>query len=183
MQNNFTRRNLLISGLGISVATALSGPNNLFASEEKTISPEEKKLLKEQLQRELERKVYSVSNELFKKVNRVKTPGKYVGHEKGHIPVILAPRHVKHLEPFTVKVLVGPKTIHDMVPFHYIDWISLSVDKVQINNIILTPLFNRPIITVELTLEETSILTAQEHCNLHGVWESEPFMVNIGEGR
>lgn len=58
-----------------------------------------------------------------------------------------------------------------MVPFNYIDWISLSVDKLQINNMILTPLLNRPIITVELTLEKTSILTAQEQCNLHGVRE------------
>ena len=184
MQNNLTRRDLLISGLGVSVA-AVTGANmkNVLASttssDEKKLSPEEKKNLKEQLQRELERKVYAVNDELFRKINHVKTPGKYEGHEKGHTPVIKAPKRVKYLEPFKVTIEVGPISLHDMIPFHYVDWISLYVGKVQINNIVLTPLFNRPIVTLDLTLEQTSILRAQEHCNLHGIWESEPFIIEV----
>lgn len=184
MQDKLTRRNLLISGIGISAAAVAGlGAKEIFASstssEEKKLSPEEKKRLKEELQRELERKVYSVSDELFRKVNHVNTPGKYEGHEKSHTPVIKVAKSVKRLEPFTVRIEVGPESLHDMIPFHYIDWISLYVGSVQISNIVLTPLFNRPIVTVELTLEQSSILRAQEHCNLHGIWESEPFLVEV----
>jgi len=130
MQNNLTRRDLLISGLGVSAAAVTGvGMKDVLASssssDEKKLSPEDKKKLKEQLQRELERKVYAVSDELFRNVNHVKTPGKYVGHEKGHVPVIKAPKRVKYLEPFTVRIEVGPESLHDMIPFHYIDWISL----------------------------------------------------------
>ena len=184
MKNNLTRRDLLISGLGISAAVvAGAGMKETLASsvysDEEKLAPEEKKKLKEQLQRELERKVYAVSDELFRNVNHVKTPGKYEGHEKGHVPVIKAPKRVKYLEPFTVRIEVGPESLHDMIPFHYIDWISLYVGNVQINNFVVTPLFNRPIVSVELTLEKTSILRAQEHCNLHGIWESEPFIIEV----
>lgn len=183
MEDRLTRRNILISGLG-TLGAVIAGRGNLFASpqataEEKRLSPEEKQRLKEELQRELERKVYAVSDELFRKINHVKTPGKYEGHEKSHTPVIIAPRRVKHLEPFAVRIEVGPETIHDMIPFHYIDWISLYVGDVQINNIVVTPLFNRPIVTLDLMLEQTSILRAQEHCNLHGIWESEPFAIEV----
>lgn len=185
MQNKMTRREVLVSGIGLSTVAVLgTGINNAFASSDSTennkkLTPDEKKKLKEQLQRELERKVYAVEDELFREINYVKTPGKYEGHEKGHLPVIEAPKRVKYLEPFTVKIKVGPVSIHDMIPFHYIDWISLYVDKIQTNNVTITPLFNLPIITLELTLDRSSILRAQEHCNLHGIWESEPFAIEV----
>ncbi|MGR3319978.1 MAG: desulfoferrodoxin family protein [Candidatus Anammoxibacter sp.] len=182
MQNKLTRRDILASGLGFSAA-AVVGTGSLLASpsksDDKKLTKEEKRDLKEQLQRELERKVYAVSDELFRKVNHVKSPGKYEGHERGHIPVIIAPKRVKYLEPFSLRIEVGPVSLHDMIPFHYIDWISLYIGKVQINNIVITPLFNRPIVTLEITLEQTSVLRAQEHCNLHGVWESEPFTIEV----
>lgn len=99
MRDKLTRRDMLISGLGTSAslmalsASAQVGISGLsFASipspKGEKLSPEEKKILKEQLQRELERKVYAVSDELFRKVNHVKTPGSYEGHEESHIPVI-----------------------------------------------------------------------------------------------
>ncbi|MGR3176826.1 MAG: desulfoferrodoxin family protein [Candidatus Anammoxibacter sp.] len=187
MQNKLTRRDMLVSGLGFSAVavagTALAGTGSLLASpssfEDKKLSQEEKKKLKEQLQRELERKVYAVSDELFREVNHVKSPGKYEGHEKGHVPVIIAPKRVKYLEPFSLRIEIGPVSLHDMIPFHYIDWISLYVGNVQINNVVMTPLFNRPIVTLEITLEQTSVLRAQEHCNLHGIWESEPFTIEV----
>ncbi len=186
MEKKITRRDVLMTGLGVSTA-AVIGQTKLFASEpntdEKKLSKAEKNELKEQLQRELERKVYAVNDELFRKINRVKNPGQYEGHEKGHLPVIIAPKRVKYLEPFTVTIKVGPKSIHDMVPFHYIDWISLYVDEVQINTVVIAPLFNRPIVSLELTLEKSAVLKAQEHCNLHGIWESEAFKIEVINNR
>ena len=122
MANKLTRRDILVSGLGFSAAAVtgavVTGTGSLFASpsgsEEMKLSKEEKKNLKEQLQRELERKVYGVSDNLFRKVNHVKSPGEYVGHEKGHVPVIIAPKRVKHLEPFPLRIEVGPVS-HSMI--------------------------------------------------------------------
>ncbi len=66
-----------------------------------------------------------------------------------------------------------------MQVFHHIDWIGLRMDGVQINSTTVTPLFNRPIVTFELTLTKSATLTAQEHCNLHGTWESEPLRIEV----
>lgn len=172
------RRSFLGRALGALGAAALA-PRALAAGPA-ALSAEEKKKLKEELQRELERKVYAVDETLFRKVNRAKDPSKLEGHERSHVPRITAPRKVRALEAFTVKVEIGVDELHEMQVFHYVDWISLRVEGVQVSTATLTPLFNRAIVSFELTLERTATLSAQEHCALHGVWESEPFRIEVG---
>ena len=145
----------------------------------KQLDPEEKRKLKEELQRELERRVYSVDEALFKKINRAADPANLVGHERSHVPKIIAPSKVRRLERFPVKIEVGPEELHEMTAFHYIDWISLDIDSVQAGFASLAPIFCTPVLVFELTLEQSATLTAQEHCNLHGTWQSEPVIVEV----
>jgi len=179
MQRENVRRNFL-KGAFATVIMGSLGIQKAFAAPPYTgISPEEKKRLKEELQRELERKVYAVDEELYRKINKAGNPLKLEGHERSHVPKIIAPAKVRSLEAFTIKIEIGAEGIHEMQPFHYIDWIALRVDGVQVSYATITPLFNRPIITFEMTLEKSANLVAQEHCNLHGTWESEVFSIEV----
>ncbi len=166
--------------LAAAAATALAGASGAQATEPSTpLPPAEKQRLKEELQRELERRVYSVDEALFRKVNRAQSPGQLVGHERSHVPKVVAPARVRRLEPFGVRVEVGVDELHEMQAFHYVDWIRLDVEGVQVNGVSLTPVVNRPVVTFELVLEQAATLRALEHCNLHGTWESEPWRVEV----
>jgi len=162
--------------LGTRAAFALPAATQAAAG---ALTPEEKRRLKDELQRELERKVYAVDEQLFRAVNRAHEPGKYRGHEVSHVPKIEAPRQVRRLEAFAVKVTVGVEELHEMQVFHYVDWIALRLGGVQIGSASLTPLFCQAMVTFELVLERSATLIAQEHCNLHGTWESEPRQVEV----
>lgn len=174
-------KNMALAG-GMGLLTAGRGWAEVVPSQQEkhpALSPEEKKKLKEELQRELERRVYSVDEELFRKVNRPAHPGQYSGHERSHVPKIIAPKQVQRLQAFPVKVVVGVEDLHEMQVFHYIDWISLSIGAVQVGFASIAPIFCQASVMFELTLERNAILRAQEHCNLHGVWESEPFEIEV----
>lgn len=164
----YSRRRFL-SRIASLTGIALVAPLTTISA----ITPEEKKKLKEELQQELERKVYGVNPNLFKEINRAKNPKKLEGHEKSHVPKIVAPETVKKLEPFPVRIEIGEEEIHEMNPFHYVDWISLYADDLLINQALLTPFYNQPIVEFTCVLERSVILKAREHCNLHGIWESQ----------
>ena len=186
MATGRTRRAFLEDSAALACLVGTFGsmawPIATYSSEEATkqLDAQEKQKLKEELQRELERRVYSVDEALFKKVNRAADPGNLVGHERSHVPKIIAPSKVRRLERFPVKVEVGPEEIHEMSAFHYVDWISIHVEKVQVAFTSLAPIFCTPVVTFELVLEQSATLTSQEHCNLHGTWQSESVVVEVG---
>jgi hypothetical protein len=92
-RRGFLKHLALASGLGLLTATRGWGQDASGPQEERAqLSPEEKEKLKAELQRELERRVYSVDEELFRKVNRAARPGQYDGHERSHVPKIVAPK-------------------------------------------------------------------------------------------
>lgn len=163
--------------LGRGDALALPGAATPDAG--RGLTPEEKRRLKEELQRELERKVYAVDEGLLRAVNRAREPGQYRGHEVSHVPNIEAPRQVRRLEAFAVKVTVGVEELHEMHLFHYVDWIALRLGGVQLGWVSLTPIFCQAVVTFELVLERPATLIAQGHCNLHGTWEGEPWQVEV----
>ncbi len=175
MHQETERRRFLNRALGIG-ALALFGAR---AAQAASLTPDQKKKLKNELQRELERKVYAVDEALFRKVNRARNPKRLEGHERSHVPKIIAPKTVRQLEAFDVRIDVGVDEIHEMQVFHYVDWIGLHVGDLLISSTTVTPLFNRPIVTFQMTLENSATLTAREHCNLHGTWESQPVTVEV----
>lgn len=178
-RRRFLKQLTLAGGFGLLASRGWAQSTPRPQVGQPALSPEEKAKLKAELQRELERRVYSVDEELFRKVNRAARPGQYEGHERSHVPKIVAPKQVRPLEVFPVRVVVGVEELHEMQAFHYIDWLSLSVGAVQVGFASVAPIFCQPVVGFEVTLEKDATLRAQEHCNLHGTWESEPFEIKV----
>ncbi len=119
-----------------------------------------------------------VDMSLFEGINRVKNPAAKTSLEKGHAPVITAPASVKGGEPFTVDVMVG-ESLHPMGPVHWIEYIELRVGNEPAGRVEFQSrgyLKPKAVFTVviprEATVDGKVTLVAQQHCNLHGLWES-----------
>ncbi len=95
---------------------------------------------------------------------------------KKHVPIIEAPNKVKANEPFTVKVKVGgiDGIEHPNTLTHWINWVALYAGERLISRVeFAAELTDRYVVTLNVTLNETTTLRAQEFCNLHGVWEGK----------
>ena len=104
------------------------------------------------------------------------------GMAKKHVPIIEAPAKVKAGEAFVVKVKVGgiDGVEHPNTLSHWINWIALYAGERLISRVELgAELTNGYVITLHVTLKETSNLRAQEFCNLHGVWEGKTKQVTV----
>jgi superoxide reductase len=119
-----------------------------------------------------------VDKSLFEGVNRVKNPTAKSPLEKGHAPVITAPSSVKAGEPFTVEVSVG-ESLHPMSQTHWIEYIELRIGNEPAGRIDFQARgFLKPkaaftvVIPREAVADGILTLVAQQHCNLHGLWES-----------
>lgn len=119
-----------------------------------------------------------VDKSLFEGINHVKNPAAKSPLEKGHAPVITLPGSVKAGEPFTVEVSVG-ETLHPMGPVHWIEYIELRIGNEPAGRVDFQArgyLKPKAVFTVVIPKEAASdgklTLVAQQHCNLHGLWES-----------
>jgi superoxide reductase len=119
-----------------------------------------------------------VDKSLFEGVNHAKNPAAKTPLEKSHAPFITVPGTVKAGEPFSVEVSVG-ETLHTMGPAHWIEFIELRIGNEPAGRIDLQPRgFLKPkavftvVIPKEAAPEGKLTLVAQQHCNLHGFWES-----------
>ena len=93
---------------------------------------------------------------------------------KKHVPIIEAPEKVKAKEPFTVKVKVGgiDGVEHPNTLGHWINWVELYAGERLISKVEFEPeMCDGYVVTLNITLNETTTLRAREFCNLHGVWE------------
>jgi len=119
-----------------------------------------------------------VDKSLFEGVNHAKNPAAKTPLEKSHAPVITHPGSVKAGEQFTVEVSVG-ETLHPMSPAHWIEYIELRIGNEPAGRVdfqargFLKP---RAVFTVVIPKDAAPdgklTLVAQQHCNLHGLWES-----------
>lgn len=104
------------------------------------------------------------------------------GMAKKHVPVIEAPNKVKVNEPFRVSVKVGgiEGVEHPNTLSHWINWVALYAEERLISRIEFgAELTNQYIVSLNVTLTETTILRAKEFCNLHGVWEGKEKKVMV----
>ena len=98
------------------------------------------------------------------------------GMAKKHVPIIEAPSKVKANEPFVVKVKVGgiDGVEHPNMLGHWINWVTLYAGERLISRVEFgAELSNRYVVTLNVTLNESTTLRVQEFCNLHGVWEGK----------
>ena len=90
-------------------------------------------------------------------------PEKLTAFEKMHIPAVW-------LLGSQIKVTVGEKP-HLMMPNHFIEWIELYKSGELIKHVDLKP-NDKPEAIFEVSFESLNELLAREHCNFHGIWQS-----------
>ena len=89
-----------------------------------------------------------------------------------HTPVITAPSTVKAGEPFDVTITIGAKN-HPSETGHFIRYISLYADDVELGRISLTPTLTRPVVTFRVALEHSATLRALSAPNHSAAWVGE----------
>lgn len=121
--------------------------------------------------------------DLFCGLNKPKmaSPDEMSDLEKKHTPVIDAPNSVKKGEPFEVTVEVGRYLAHPNENGHFIEWIELYSGDTFLTRVDLVPRLTQPKVRVIVALDHGHPLVAKQRCNLHGVWESPPFAVEVNE--
>ena len=109
-------------------------------------------------------------------LNKPKDWANLPGMAKKHVPIIEAPSKVKANETFIVKVKVGgiDGVEHPNTLSHWVNWVALYAGERLISRVEFgAELSDRYVVTLNVTLNETATLRAQEFCNLHGVWEGK----------
>ena len=98
------------------------------------------------------------------------------GMAKKHVPIIEAPDIVKVNESFTIRIKIGgiDGVEHPNTLSHWINWVTLYAGERLISRVEFgSELSDKYVITIKVTLDESTTLRAQEFCNLHGVWEGK----------
>ena len=99
--------------------------------------------------------------------------------EKKHTPVIEAPAKVKKGESFEVSVEVGKWLAHPNENAHFIQWIELFSGETFLARVDLEPRLSSPRVKFVVSLDHGHDLIARERCNLHGMWASQPFPIEV----
>ena len=105
-----------------------------------------------------------------------------IGMAKKHVPIIEAPDTVKANEPFAVKIKVGgiDGVEHPNTLSHWINWVALYAGERLISRVEFgAELSDGYVITINVTLNESATLRAQEFCNLHGVWDGKTKKITV----
>ena len=101
---------------------------------------------------------------------------------KKHTPIIEAPTKVKTDAPFAVKIKVGgiEGVEHPNTLSHWINSVALYAGKRLITKIDFgAELTDGFVVSVNVTLKQTTNLHAQASCNLHGIWEGKAVKVTV----
>ena len=89
-----------------------------------------------------------------------------------HSPKIVAPDAVKRGEWFTVTVSVGAGSQHPSLQEHFVRYIALYKDSVEIARTYLHPVYSAPIVTFTIALDEGGSLRAVEEPTHSAAWET-----------
>lgn len=89
-----------------------------------------------------------------------------------HTPKITAPDSVKRGEWFTVTVSVGAGGQHPSLQEHFVRYIALYKDTVEIARVYLHPVYSQPTVTLTVALDEGGMLRAVEEPTHSSAWEA-----------
>jgi superoxide reductase len=104
------------------------------------------------------------------------------GMAKKHVPIIEAPAMVKTNEPFVIKIKVGgiDGVEHPNTLSHWVNWVALYAGERLISRIEFgSELSDGYVVSLNVTLNQSATLRAQEFCNLHGIWEGKTKPVKV----
>jgi superoxide reductase len=89
-----------------------------------------------------------------------------------HTPKIVAPDSVKRGEWFDVTVSVGAAGEHPSLQEHFVRYIALYKDTVEIARVYLHPVYSTPKVTFTVALDEGGMLRALEEPTHSAAWEA-----------
>jgi superoxide reductase len=96
----------------------------------------------------------------------------HTGHDNIHTPKIVAPDSVKRGEWFKVTVSVGDVEPHPSLSEHFVRYIALYKDTVEIARVYLHPVYSSPTVTLTIALDEGGSLRAVEEPSHSAAWEA-----------
>ena len=89
-----------------------------------------------------------------------------------HTPKIVAPDSVKRGEWFDVTVSVGAAGEHPSLQEHFVRYIALYKDTVEIARVYLHPVYSTPKVTFTVAFDEGGTLRALEEPTHSAAWEA-----------
>jgi len=93
-------------------------------------------------------------------------------YDPKHTPLIKAPDSVKRGQWFDVTVSVGAADRHPSLAEHFVRYIALYKDGVEISRAYLHPVFSAPQVTFTIALDEGGTLRAQAEPTHSAAWEA-----------
>ncbi len=96
----------------------------------------------------------------------------HTSYDAKHTPKIVAPASVKRGEWFPVTVSVGAGGQHPSLQEHFVRYIALYKDSVEIARVYLHPVYSQPTVTLTIALDEGGMLRAIEEPTHSAAWEA-----------
>ena len=93
-------------------------------------------------------------------------------YDEKHTPKIECPDEVGVGEWFDVTVTIGAGAIHPTLYEHYVNWIGIYKNDVEIARAYLHPIYTMPKVTFTIALEESTTLVAMEQPNHTAPWRA-----------
>jgi superoxide reductase len=94
------------------------------------------------------------------------------GFDAKHTPKIVAPDSVKRGAWFNVTISVGAESAHPSLSEHFVRYIALYKDSVEIARTYLHPVYSAPTVTFTVALDEGGSLRAVEEPTHSAAWEA-----------
>jgi superoxide reductase len=94
------------------------------------------------------------------------------GFDAKHTPRITAPASVRRGEWFNVTISVGADSQHPSLQEHFVRYIALYKDSVEIARAYLHPVYSSPTVTFTIALDEGGSLRAVEEPTHSAAWEA-----------
>src|SRR5713101_3956613 len=98
-------------------------------------------------------------------------------YDAKHTPKIVAPDSIKRGEWFNVTVSVGAGSQHPSLSEHFVRYIALYKDTVEIARVYLHPVYSLPTVTLTIALDEGGSLRAVEEPTHSSAWEASKKIV------
>jgi superoxide reductase len=96
----------------------------------------------------------------------------HTAEDPKHTPKIEAPDSVRRGEWFKVTVTVGAGSMHPSLQEHFVRYIALYKDSVEISRVYLHPVYSAPIVTFTIALDEGGALRALAEPTHSAAWEA-----------
>jgi superoxide reductase len=101
----------------------------------------------------------------------------HTSYDAKHSPKIEAPDSVKRGEWFNVTVTVGAGSMHPSLQEHFVRYIALYKDGLEIARVYLHPVYSAPKVTFTVALDEGGALRAVAEPTHSAAWETSKKIV------